>query len=130
MAADIFGAMPQTSASEPMTQFLMYKLGIRCDDADLAAESLKKIATSISDDPNLLYACCLEAQNSGNRTQALSALLLVLEKQSSGAPLTIHLPSLTRSAIKLLVPMIEGSKLMAETESLIDKLCMLFEKGL
>lgn len=132
-AADIFGAMPETSSNEPMTQFLVYKLGLRCNEPDLAAKSIQKIAMSTSDDPSLLYACCLEAQSNGSRTQALSALLHVLEKENSGAPTTIHLPSLTRSAIKLLAPMIEGSKLpegSVETESLVDKLCMLFEKGI
>ena len=132
-AANIFGATPKASASEPMTQFLMYKLALQCEEPALAADCLQNISASTADDPSLLYACCLEAQHKGNRNQTLAALLLVLEKQSSGAPTTIHLPSLTRSAIKLLVTILETSKApegSEEAQGLIDKLCMLYEKGI
>lgn len=74
--------MPEASKNEPMTRFLMYKVAIRSEDTDLAAECLRVISSS-SKDPTLLYACVLDAQQIGNRHLALAALQLVLEVQGT-----------------------------------------------
>jgi hypothetical protein len=130
--------MPEASKNEPMTRFLMYKVAIRSEDPDLAAECLRVISSS-SEDPTLLYACVLDAQQVGNRHLALAALQLVLEtqntfeSQSSGSTCTVHMPSLLRSTISLTSTVLDGSKHIEgslEAEANVDKLCKFFEGGI
>ena len=121
-----------------MTRFLMYKVAIRSEDTDLAAECLRIISSS-SKDPTLLYACVLDAQQVGNRHLALAALQLVLEvegtfdNQSTGPSCTVHMPSLLRSTISLTCAALDGSKHAEgspEAEANVDKLCKFFEGGI
>jgi hypothetical protein len=130
--------MSDTSKNEPMTRFLMYKVAIRSEDAELAAECLRIICSS-SKDLTLLYACVLDAQQVGNRPLALTALQLVLEKQgtvensSAGSHNAVHLPSLLRSTISLTSAVLDGSKHAEgspEAEANVEKLCKLFEGGM
>lgn len=52
---------------------------------------------------NLLYACVLEAQRSGDKRQASIALQEVLAKYKYSAPAGVHLPALLRCTAKLLI---------------------------
>ena len=137
-ARDVFGSMSEACKDEPMTRFLMYKVAIRADDADLAVDCLRVISSS-SKDPTLLYACVLDGQQVGNRHFALAALQLVLEKQGTfenhgpGSTCAVHLPSLLRSTISLTSELLNGSKHpegSPEAESNVDKLCRFFEGGM
>lgn len=136
-ARDTFGSMSNAAKDEPMTRFLMYKVAIRSEDADLAADCLRIISSS-SKDPTLLYACVLDAQQVGNRQLALAALQLVLEKHNSldgrgTGSSTVHLPSLLRSTISLTSAALDGSKNpqgSPEAEASVDKLCKFFEGGM
>ena len=49
-------------------------------------------------DDTLLYACVLEAQQAGDKRQAVIALQKVLEKYGYGTPAGVHLPALLRYA--------------------------------
>ena len=123
--------MPDAAKNEPMTRFLMYKIAIRCDEMSLAAECIHMIATS-TNDPKLLYACVLDAQQAGNKSQTLVALQLVLEKCGYEAP-SINFASLLRLTITLMVQVLgEAAKAHNVSTSpiaMIDKLCILYEKG-
>lgn len=44
----------------------------------------------------MLYACVLEAHNSGNKSQAIRALETLLKKYDDSAPEDVHLPALLR----------------------------------
>jgi hypothetical protein len=44
----------------------------------------------------MLYACVLEAQQTGDKREAVAALQKVLEKYDYKAPKGIHLPALLR----------------------------------
>lgn len=110
----------------------MYKIALRSGEADLASDSLHIISASSKKDPTLLYACCLDAREVGNKLTLLAALQLVLEKYDYGIPTTIHLPSLLRITIGLTESLLDESKATegsAEVETIIDKLCKLFEGG-
>jgi hypothetical protein len=90
----------------------MYKAGLGSGDMDLgehpaprgcsrtltttAAECLDYICGSSTKDATLLYACVMEAQGTGDRKQAISALERVLDKYDYSAPAGIHLPALLR----------------------------------
>lgn len=104
--------MPETGKDEPVTRYLMYKAGVHGEDAAFgetsildkfriqltneAAECLDLVCRSSAKDATLLYACVMEAQNAGNKQQAISALEHVLEKYNYSAPAGIHLPALLR----------------------------------
>lgn len=118
--------------NEPMTRFLIYKIALRSGDHELAADSLHIISSSSKEDPTLLYACCLDAREVGNKPTMLAALQLVLEKYDYGAPKTIHLPSLLRITIGLTESLLEESKkveVSIKADAIIEKLCKLFEGG-
>lgn len=130
--------MSDSAKNEPMTRFLMYKVAIRSDDAELAAECLQVISSS-SKDPTLLYACVLDSQQVGDRRSALAALQLVLEWQGTfegkgnGSSFAVHLPSLLRSTISLTSAVLDGSKEpegSPEVEANVEKLCKFFEGGM
>jgi len=61
-----------------------------------AAECLDHVCRSSAKDATLLYACVMEAQSSGDKRQAISALECVLQKYDYSAPAGIHLPALLR----------------------------------
>jgi hypothetical protein len=124
--------MSEAAKNEPLTRFLMYKIAIRCDEVEFASECLQIINSASPKDPTLLYACVLDAQQVGDKSQTLIALQLVLEKFGYGAPSTIHLPSLLRLTIGLTVTMIDKSKVTEgsiEADEAVEKLCRIFEGG-
>lgn len=103
--------MTESSRDEPVTRYLMYKVGLQSGDTDfgkcvlshsfytadkVATECLDHICRSSVKDATLLYACVMEAQSAGNKRQAINALRKVLEKYEHGAPAGIHLPALLR----------------------------------
>ena len=129
---DIYGSMSEVAKNEPMTRFLMFKIAIRCEETEFAAECLQIISSSTSKNPTLLYACVLDAQQMGDKPQTLAALQLVLEKFGYGAPSSIHLPSLLRLTIGLTVALIDKSKVVegsSKADEIVEKLCKLFEGG-
>jgi hypothetical protein len=131
-AREIFSSMSDSTKNEPMSRFLMYKIAIRCGESDLAAESLQIISSATTKDPTLLYACCLDAQQSGNKLQTIAALQLVLDKYGYAAPSAIHLPSLLRTTIQLMVQLQKeshNSAILDDMEVTAEKLCKVFEGG-
>jgi hypothetical protein len=131
-AREIFSSMPDSAKNEPMSRFLMYKIAIRCGESELAAESLQIISSATAKDPTLLYACCLDAQQSGNKFQTVAALQLVLEKHGYAVSSAIHLPSLLRTAIQLIVQLqqeSQSSTAFSDKEVAVEKVCKAFEGG-
>lgn len=122
--------MTKTAQDEPMTRFLMYKISLRCEQFEFAADCLRIVGDVATEDPTLLYACVLDAQHLGNKRQALAALQLVLEKQDYGAPSTVNLPSLLRITIQFSVYVLdESGKDPEESHDIVERLCKLFEGG-
>jgi hypothetical protein len=123
--------MTELAQNEPMTRFLMYKIAMRCQEAEFAAECLHVISSSSAEDPTLLYACVLDAQHLGNKRQALAALQLVLEKHDYGVPATVNLPSLLRITIQFSVSVLnESTKGSEDADAIEERLCKLFEGGI
>lgn len=121
--------MSDVTKNEAMTRFLMYKVAIRCNETALAAECLRVVASPSTKDTNLLYACVLDAQQVGNRCQAVAALQLVLDKDPDTSGKTVHLPSLLRVTIKLTSSLLDNSEEADDSVNLdnVEKLCRLFE---
>jgi len=111
-AREAFNKMSDTGRDEPVTRYLMYKVGLQSGDMDLgrnpapksvgctltttATECIDFVCRSSAKDATLLYACVMEAQSAGDKRQAISALERVLDKYDYSAPAGIHLPALLR----------------------------------
>lgn len=91
-----------------------------------AVGCLQGLSESTDPDRRLLYGCALDAQETGNRELALMALKLVLDQIGLVAPDVGHIPTILRCTIRLTMAEIEGSR---ESESSVESLCLLFEKG-
>ncbi|ESZ92874.1 hypothetical protein SBOR_6737 [Sclerotinia borealis F-4128] len=129
-AHEVFGSMSDMAKEEPLTRFLMYKIAIRSQEVELAAECLEKIA-SCSEDSTLLFACVLDAKKAGNKNNVLEALWLVLDKYEYGTQENLHLPSIIRTIIILLISVIESEESPAtDHKEGIGRLCKLFEGAL
>lgn len=130
-AQEIFNNMAQSAKDEPMTRFLMYKVAIRSGDIDLASESLGKVYDVSSQDSTLLYACVMDAQDVGDKTMALQALQMVLEKYSHNVQSSVHIPALLRVTIRLSNSQLESPDKISEDDSsqTVKGLCKLFEAG-
>lgn len=117
--------MSEADKAAAMTRYLMYKVSLRSADAGLAAECLDVVCQHSTKDDTLLYACVLEAQQAGDKRQAVIALQKVLEKYGYGAPVGVHLPALLRCTARLLL-----SELIVEgvvNQSVAEELGKLFE---
>ncbi|KAF2712150.1 SPO22-domain-containing protein [Pleomassaria siparia CBS 279.74] len=124
-AREIFNKMSDTGREEPITRYLMYKTMLNSGESDFIAECLDIVCRQSSKDATLLYACVLEAQNVGDKQQAILALQKVLKKYDFSAPVGVHLPALLRCTARLL--MVELSKDGKLRHEILDQLCDLFE---
>lgn len=95
-ARSIFYDMSDETKSAPITRYIVYSMAMRSGDSDLAAESLDLIFQNSKSNNNILYACVLEAQEKGDRKQAISVLLKILGKHRYQVPDGIHLATLLR----------------------------------
>ncbi|KAH8730487.1 meiosis protein SPO22/ZIP4 like-domain-containing protein [Phaeosphaeriaceae sp. PMI808] len=127
-AREAYHLMPEASRDDPMTRYLMYKAGLQSGDVDLTIECLELVCRSSAKDATLLYACVIEAQNSGDKRQAIFALEKVLEKYDYSAPAGIHLPALLRCTARLL----QSELIQDGTVSfdIMPQICKIFEGAL
>lgn len=105
--------MSESIKEDPLTQYLLYKVALRLRDIELgivalpshqaretywtkATECLDTISTACTKDATLLYACVLEAQQTGDQMQMVVSLQRVLAKYDYNAPSEVHLPALLR----------------------------------
>ncbi|KAF2190807.1 SPO22-domain-containing protein [Zopfia rhizophila CBS 207.26] len=126
-AREVFLKMSDTGRDEPISRYLMYKVALNSGDSELAVQCLDLVCRQSSKDATLLYACVLEAQNSGNKRQAIVALEKVLDKYEYSAPAGIHLPALLRCTARLLVSeLIKDGNL---NQDVLEEICKVFESG-
>ncbi|KAL6711348.1 sporulation-specific protein 22 [Coniothyrium glycines] len=125
VAQEAYQKMPDSGKEEPVTGYLMYKACLQSGNTDLAGKCLDMVCRNSAKDATLLYACVMEAQNAGNKRQAIGALQKVLEKYDHGAPTGIHLPALLRCTARLLQnEMVKDGRIDPE---LLNQLCVTFE---
>lgn len=106
----------------------MFKVALRTDDHELAAEALDKVYAHAKKDATLLYACVLDAQQNGDKQITIKALQMVLEKYEYNAPDGVHIPALIRCTIRLLISQLEAKDVEDENKvSLVEELCKLFD---
>jgi hypothetical protein len=131
-AREVYSSLSETGKADPKTQFLIYKIAIRAGETELASECLDAVHRASSVDPNMLYACVLDAQQVGDKDMAIAALQLVLDKYQYNAPSAVHLPALLRCTIRLLASQLElksTTRADFDDNQIVDQLCRLLEAG-
>lgn len=97
----------------------------------MATECIEAVSTSVSKDPKFLYACCLDAQQSGDLICTLRALKLLAEKYEYSRGGEIHFPAVLRSTIRVQISILEGKGLPGIAPNLVAQdLCDTFEGGM
>ncbi|KFZ02357.1 hypothetical protein V500_00246 [Pseudogymnoascus sp. VKM F-4518 (FW-2643)] len=128
-ARGIIGQIPESSKDDAMTRFLMFKIAIRTNELELASACLEKVYDAATDDPTILYACVIDAQQVGDRSLAIAALQLVLQKYEYNAPSSVNFPALLRCMIRLILSQLESVEPEKDIDvpSAVDQLCKLFD---
>ena len=124
-AREIYNDMTPIAQSEPASQFILYKIALRCGDQSLATECLGRICQTESKDFMLLFACILEAQETGEQTLTLKALQNLLEQYRHGLPAEVNVPALLRCTARMLIQRINQDEPVSH--GVINDLCELLE---
>lgn len=107
---------------------LMHKVAMRSDDTNLAAECLESVAKHADTAPEYLYACVLDALQSGYERQGYIALQKILETSKHTTLKGVHLPALIRCMLRMLKTNIkQNGEQQEDVESALDAMCSLFE---
>jgi tetratricopeptide (TPR) repeat protein len=126
-AREAFFQMSDVGKETPITRYLLFKIALRSEDHAFATEQLRFISRSSADDPTLMFACLLDAQNTGNRKLTATALRLVLEGYDYDKTNGVHLPALLRSMVKLLLA--EVPKDTMPTPPVMLEICKVFDSA-
>jgi len=123
-----FFSMTDADQLAPESQYLLFKLALYGGDAELAASSLENLAKSeLEEAAELLHACVLEAQKTGDKHLITAASTKVLENfNSSDEPKFLWWPPLLKSTIRLLRREVESDNV---DKDLIEEICNIFEAG-
>ena len=121
----IYNQMSLATQDEPTTLYILYKVALKSQDLETATKCLDSIYRASTEDANILYACILEAQKTGDQAQTLAALQTMLQRHNYSSPEGVHLPALLRCTARLLIKQIE--KEPSPSVSLLEDLCKLFE---
>lgn len=127
-AREAYFGMPESGKAAAATKYIMYKVALRMNDAELASESLEGVLKTASKDSSYLYACALEAQSSGNRRQVIAVLQQIADHCKHDSPNMAHLPTLLRSTAKLIMVEMENGN--APKDEALPELCKIFEAAL
>jgi hypothetical protein len=128
-----FFSMTDVDQLAPESQYLLFKLALYGGDAELAASSLENIANSeLEEAAELLHACVLEAQETGDKHLVTAASLKALEKfYSSDEPRFLSWLPLLKSAIRSLRRGLDSELQRAGNvdKHLLEEICKIFEAG-
>ncbi|KAK9785215.1 putative Meiosis protein SPO22/ZIP4 like-domain-containing protein [Seiridium cardinale] len=127
-AKETFLSMNEGVQSQPMTMYLAHKLALRVGDPAMASKCIDAVSKSAAKDPKFLYACCLDAQHSGDKLCTLKALKLLADKYELSQDCEIHFPALLRSMIRVQTSLIDNKEASHVDPGLVvDDLCKTFE---
>jgi hypothetical protein len=130
-ARTYFFSMHGTVQAVPLSRFLLFKVAIRSDDEELgkfrdrgviaavadqdaATECLNVIVQNSNKELSVLYACAIEAQQTGHRKLGIQALQSVMEMHKHGDK-GIHMPALLRS----FTPCVKSVRILKDSRCLL-----------
>lgn len=131
-AKETYDTLSESAKGEPVTKFLLYKIALRSKDIELTAQCLQELSFN-SQDPRLLHACVLDAQQSGNKEEVLRALQVILDTHGPEQTEALHLPALLRIMISLMQNKLSDLVYEVrpdEISSSSQTLCQLFSTGM
>ncbi|KAH0013899.1 SPO22-domain-containing protein, partial [Aureobasidium melanogenum] len=118
--------MSDQGKSTAMTQYLIYKLALQENEAELATKSLEGVLKSSSKDTEkYLYACALEAQQIGDRKQFIATLNKILELHEKRSLNDIRLAVLLRCIVGSIETELENNNMPLDAG--LTELCKVFE---
>lgn len=125
-AREAYSQMPESGRDFIVSKYLMYKVGIRTKDDELATKCLDALATGprVGKD-KYLFACVLEAQQFGTKQHVLTALKRILHRYGATPPPGVYLPALLRVTMKLQMEMLDTEDF--ETVFVLEEICKLLE---
>lgn len=102
-AREAYDALSDDGRREPLSMYLAYKLGVRTGDDGMTSAALQGLSSSDMSDPDILYACVLEAQQAGSRGQAIDCLSKIVDSLAANTRATARLPILIRCTVRMLM---------------------------
>lgn len=130
-ARDVLRSMSEDVQNQPITLYLAYKLAIRADDSEMASKCIDMVGKSSSQNITFLYACCLDAQKSGDKLCTLKALRLLADKYDFQRDHEVHFPALLRSIIRVQVSLLQSDEECAvDPVIIVNDICKTFEAGM
>ncbi|KAI9724656.1 MAG: hypothetical protein M1828_003525 [Chrysothrix sp. TS-e1954] len=128
LARQTLNIMSENTRAAPLTVYLAFKIALQESDVATASECIEKLGKISGKDTTLLYACVLEAQQSGARKQALDALRHALSRLEEDPPSGVHVPAMLRCTARLLMSDLSSE----DSESLprsSEDLCSIFKQA-
>lgn len=131
-AREVLMSMSESARRDPLSQYLIFKIAIRSDQCDIAADCLQNIAASSTDGFDHLFACVLEAQEKGHKYMTIAAMQIILQRVDYFESNGVNVPCLIRCIIRMLEGLLKGGQIRPgsdEYANSADNLCELFEKS-
>ncbi|KAK2802668.1 hypothetical protein FQN50_007276 [Emmonsiellopsis sp. PD_5] len=123
-ARQAFNEMPESSRSDSLTQYLMYRVALIEEDLELARDCLAALYNQGKGSETYILACVAEAQYIGNKYQAALVLQLLLDKVDKKELDGVYLPALLRCTARLLIA--ELSTNQSKEAEIISQICDVF----
>ncbi|TLD16873.1 uncharacterized protein PgNI_00812 [Pyricularia grisea] len=128
-AMSIYHSMSEHSQTDKKTSYVMFKVAIRNLDLELAVQCLE-IMSSTNDSEDLIYACVLDAQKSGENTFVIEALRKLVQVRKIRPNGPVHLPALIRCTIRFLQKLIGKNGLSVDTiKATVVHIVTIFEEA-
>ncbi|PNS16870.1 hypothetical protein CAC42_4834 [Sphaceloma murrayae] len=125
VAREAFYQMPRVGQEASASQYLLYRTALREGDEALMNECLVKLVKAPEQDAQYLYACVQEAQRLGSKQQAVTGLQRVVEKCGMNAPAGVHLPTLLRCTIQMMLQELEQDA--SNMQTALSEVCQMLE---
>lgn len=121
-ANETFHFLDESARREPLTLYLGFKLALRHGSHELAAQCLEGLNEQSPNDPQYIYACCVDARSAGDKKYAAKSLEYLAAKPEFGQSSPLHFPAVLRSLIRL------HMQTLSDNER-ADSICCDFENG-
>ncbi|KAL2027147.1 hypothetical protein VTO58DRAFT_111238 [Aureobasidium pullulans] len=127
-AREAYYQMSEVGKASVMTRYLMFKIALQEGDAQLAEESLEGVLKASSKETEkYLFACALEAQQTGDKRQFLATMNKVLEYHERNPSSDVRLPVLLRCIAGAITAELNTNDMPLEAG--LTELCKVFEAG-
>jgi len=127
MAHRTLQAMAPEAQNEPLTRYLVFKLAMATSNQQLALDSLRLISQS-NQEPDLLYACAMQAQAHADKVMACHTLLALVDKLDATDKACS--PALLRSALRLLGYQLKENSHTEKKNEITTQICAVLSQGM